>query len=54
MESSKASLQWPPLESNPDILSDYLLEIGLDPRWAIYECYGLDDDLLSFIFFANS
>ena len=49
MESSKASLDWPPLESNPDILSQYLLNIGLNMKWAIYECYGFEPDLIAML-----
>ena len=49
MESSKPGMNWPPLESNPDVLSSYLLSVGLDPKWAIYECYGLDDDLINML-----
>mmetsp|Transcript_13326 Transcript_13326/g.13110 ORF Transcript_13326/g.13110 Transcript_13326/m.13110 type:complete len:111 (-) Transcript_13326:292-624(-) len=49
MESSKPNLHWPPLESNPDVLSEYLLKVGLDPKWAIYECYGFEDELINML-----
>ena len=49
MESSKPSFEWPALESNPEVMTNYLLSIGLDPRWAIYECYGFDDDLINML-----
>src|SRR5690348_3983010 len=40
---------WPPLESDPQIFTAYLREIGLDDNWQICEAYGLDDEMLSFI-----
>ena len=40
---------WPPLESNPDVLTDYLHQIGLSDCYAIGEVYGLDEDLLALV-----
>lgn len=44
-----ANFEWPPLESNPDIFTDYLRKVGLPQEWAINEVYGLDDELLAFV-----
>jgi hypothetical protein len=41
--------QWPPLESNPEIFSDYLTKIGMSKEWTIGEVFGFDEDLLAFI-----
>jgi ubiquitin carboxyl-terminal hydrolase L3 len=41
--------EWPPLESDPSIMSEYLHNIGLSDDWEIGECFGLDDDCLDFI-----
>jgi len=40
---------WPPLESNPQVLTEYLHQIGLAPTLAIGEVYGFDEDLLAFV-----
>lgn len=44
-----ANFEWPPLESNPEIFTTYLRQIGLPSDWGICEVYGLDDDLLAFV-----
>jgi ubiquitin carboxyl-terminal hydrolase L3 len=41
--------KWPPLESDPSIMTEYLHSVGLSSDWEIGECYGLDDDCLNFI-----
>lgn len=40
---------WPPLESNPEIFTEYMHSVGLPETWAVQECFGLDDDCLSFV-----
>ena len=40
---------WPPLESNPEIMTEYLHKIGLSPSFGIGEVYGFDEDLLAFL-----
>jgi ubiquitin carboxyl-terminal hydrolase L3 len=37
---------WPPLESNPEVFSEYLLKIGMNESWGISEVYGFDEELL--------
>jgi ubiquitin carboxyl-terminal hydrolase L3 len=41
--------EWPPLESDPSIFTNYLHSIGLTDEWEIGECYGLDEDCLGFV-----
>lgn len=40
---------WPPLESNPDVFTDFLENIGVPNDWVVYQCFGLDDDCLQFV-----
>lgn len=48
VETTK-TFQWPPLESNPQIFSDYMHSMGMPHHWAFSEVLGFDDDLLAFI-----
>ena len=49
MESAAPSeFQWPPLESNPEIFTEYLRNIGLPMTWQIGELFGFDEDCLGF------
>ena len=45
----ESPFKWPPLESNPEVFSDYMHQVGLPSTWAVQECFGLDDDCLSFV-----
>eukprot|EP00521_Asterionellopsis_glacialis_P013278 CAMPEP_0195304500 /NCGR_PEP_ID=MMETSP0707-20130614/34570_1 /TAXON_ID=33640 /ORGANISM="Asterionellopsis glacialis, Strain CCMP134" /LENGTH=237 /DNA_ID=CAMNT_0040368325 /DNA_START=1 /DNA_END=714 /DNA_ORIENTATION=+ len=47
--SPKEEFDWPPLESNPQVFSDYLYKIGLAPSFAIGEVFGFDEELLAFL-----
>ena len=40
---------WPPLESNPEIFTEYMRECGLPNTWAFGEVFGFDEDLLAFL-----
>ena len=42
-------MQWPPLESNPEVFTEYLQKIGLTKDWAIGEVFGFDEELLEFL-----
>lgn len=48
-ESEEKKFQWPPLESNPEIFTEYMHRIGLSPMFAIGEVFGFDEDLLAFL-----
>ena len=41
--------KWPPLESDPEIFTNYMAKMGLPPNWVFSELYGFEEDLLSFI-----
>lgn len=43
------SFCWPPLESNPQVFTDYLHTIGLSPKYEIGEVIGFDEELLNFV-----
>ncbi|KAL3780622.1 hypothetical protein ACHAW5_000160 [Stephanodiscus triporus] len=49
IEPSKDEFSWPPLESNPDVLTKYLHSIGLPEAFSIGEIFGFDEDLLAFV-----
>ena len=40
---------WPPLESSPEVFTEYMHKIGLPNNYAIGEVYGFDEDLLAFL-----
>lgn len=40
---------WPPLESNPEVFTNYLQSIGLPTTFSIGEVFGFDEELLAFI-----
>merc|ERR1711915_555838 len=48
-EEGSKPFHWPPLESNPDIFTQYMAVGGLPPNWCFGELLGLDDDLLAFV-----
>ena len=48
-EAPEQVFAWPPLESDPEIFTKYLHNIGLDGAWQIGECFGLDPDCLGFV-----
>ena len=41
--------EWPPLESNPEIFTNYMRDIGMSKDWAIGEVFGFDEELLAFL-----
>ena len=45
----EVKFHWPPLESNPEVMTQYLHKIGLSPSFGIGEVYGFDEDLLAFL-----
>ena len=48
-EEQKQNFNWPPLESNPEVFTEYLRKIGLSDKWAIGEVFGFDEELLAFL-----
>jgi ubiquitin carboxyl-terminal hydrolase L3 len=41
--------QWPPIESNPEIFTNYMRKLGMPAQWGFSEVLGFDEELLSFI-----
>ena len=48
-EEQKENFNWPPLESNPEIFTDYLYKIGMSRDYSIGEVFGFDEELLAFL-----
>ncbi|KAL6073504.1 Ubiquitin carboxyl-terminal hydrolase isozyme L3 [Balamuthia mandrillaris] len=40
---------WIPLESNPEILTEFIHRLGVSEQWAFSDCYGFDDELLAMV-----
>jgi len=40
---------WPALESNPEVFSNYMTKLGMSEEWTIGEVYGFDEELLAFL-----
>jgi ubiquitin carboxyl-terminal hydrolase L3 len=38
--------KWIPLESNPEVITDFASRIGLDTQqWAFHDVFGLDEEV---------
>ena len=48
-QADSVPFNWPPLESNPEIFTDYMRECGLPNSWAFGEVFGFDEELLAFL-----
>ncbi|XP_012253338.1 ubiquitin carboxyl-terminal hydrolase isozyme L3 [Athalia rosae] len=42
-------MSWVPLESNPEVMTKFLHEVGIPKKWGIIDVYGVDPDLLAVI-----
>ncbi|KAI9197455.1 uncharacterized protein BJ171DRAFT_519578 [Polychytrium aggregatum] len=40
---------WLPLESNPDVMNEYVSKLGISSSWIYTDVYGFDPELLGFI-----
>ena len=49
VDQQAAEFNWPPLESNPEIYSEYMHAIGLPDQYAFAELFGLDEELLAMV-----
>lgn len=47
--AQQQEFEWPPLESNPDIFTEYLHAVGMSKQWAVGEVFGFDEELLAFL-----
>lgn len=48
--------RWPALESNPDVLTNFLIGVGAPAKYSFVDVYGLDDEILGMVpqvFFSN-
>jgi len=43
------NFHWPPLESNPEIFTEYMAQLGLPDAWGFGEIFGFEEDLLAFV-----
>ena len=48
-EQQQEEFNWPALESNPEVFTNYLHSVGMSEEWAIGEVFGFDEDLLAFL-----
>lgn len=42
-------MPWVPLESNPDVMTKYLHQVGVSEKWSISDIFGLEDELLDYV-----
>lgn len=50
MVEQQEPFNWAPLESNPEIFTQYMEKVGLNTAsWQFAEVYGFDEDLLAFL-----
>ncbi|KAI5701530.1 hypothetical protein M8J76_000551 [Diaphorina citri] len=40
---------WIPLESNPDVMNQFLVALGVPSKWQIVDVYGTDPDMLAIV-----
>lgn len=40
---------WLPLESNPEVLTNYMTQLGVSPLWSIVDIYGMDPEILDMV-----
>ena len=45
-DDGDAKSNWPALESNPEVLTDFIRAVGAPSTIAFHDVYGLDEDLL--------
>ena len=46
MSTGGDSMAWVPIESNPEVMNEMLVNVGVPAQWKIYDVLGLDDELL--------
>ncbi|PVV01487.1 hypothetical protein BB560_004091 [Smittium megazygosporum] len=49
MSDAEKRVHWAPLESNPQVLNDFIENLGVQDSVCFGDVYGLDDELLSFV-----
>ena len=48
-KKSAQDLQWPAVESNPEVLTSLAHALGLKKNWRFVDVWGLDEDALSWL-----
>ncbi|OCT92654.1 ubiquitin carboxyl-terminal hydrolase isozyme L3 [Xenopus laevis] len=43
------SMRWLPLEANPDVINQFLKQLGVGTSWQFVDVYGLDPELLGMV-----
>ena len=41
--------RWPALESNPEVLSNFLYGVGVPTTYSFTDVYGLDEEMLAMV-----
>ncbi|KAK9763637.1 ubiquitinyl hydrolase 1 [Basidiobolus ranarum] len=49
MPSNKAEIAWVPLESNPEVMNEFIHNLKVSKVWSFTDIWGLDDDLLQMV-----
>ncbi|ORX59284.1 hypothetical protein BCR36DRAFT_343240 [Piromyces finnis] len=49
MSYSETKAVWHPLESNPEIMNEYIHKLGVTGSWGFSDLWGLDDEALMFV-----
>ncbi|ORY86146.1 hypothetical protein BCR37DRAFT_206041 [Protomyces lactucae-debilis] len=47
--SEKQEQRWPPIENNPEVLTDLARSLGLTQEYAFCDVYSFDEELLAFV-----
>ncbi|XP_058955110.2 ubiquitin carboxyl-terminal hydrolase isozyme L3 [Pocillopora verrucosa] len=42
-------VRWLPLESNPDVMNKFVVNLGLKPTWSFVDVFGLEPELLAML-----
>ncbi|KAF5400908.1 Ubiquitin carboxyl-terminal hydrolase [Paragonimus heterotremus] len=42
-------MRWIPLEANPEVMNQFIYNLGVKPNWEFVDVYGLDPELLSMV-----
>ena len=48
-EEKKLPFKWPPLESDPTILTEFMQKLGMPKSWELSEVLGLEPDFLAIV-----
>jgi len=49
MSEGKEKPKWKTLESNPDVINQFIHSLGVPKNWKFADCFGLDESSLSFV-----